>query len=220
MALDRSVILYRCRIDTMGTHLLGPGLIEGTPEKSNILSVVVGEKPEYKQPQKKEDEKILFRITLEPEQLVVGQKAQICARFYSTDSGIQLHTMTLPVISAFRLVSKFGPHYGKEEINRVMYEYVEWRYELFAKEPGNIFIPAFSADYAVPAPRRHSFFWGAQPTLKRAYSNSVRAVVDPLPPHPQAKRAMPDFIGSKAAAHASLQPSQAKIGEGILHNYV
>lgn len=208
---------YRCRIDTMGTHIFGPAVIGGTPEKSNILSVVVGEKPEYKQPQKKENEKALFRIALEPERLVVGQRAIIAARFYAADAGVQLHCMTLPAIPAFRLVSKFGPHYGKEEINRVMYEYVEWRYELFAKEPGSIFIPAFSADYEVPAARSYSFFWRTQVSMKRAYSNSVRVVVDPLPPHPHAKRAIPDFIGSKAAAHASLQPAQAKIGEGILY---
>lgn len=212
-----TVYTYRCRIDAMGTHILGPAVIEGAPEKSNILSVVVGEKPEYKQPQKKEDEKVLFRITLEPEQLVVGQKAIICARFYATDSRTQLRTMTLPAISAFRIPSKQGPFYGAEEINRVKYDFIEWRYEVFAKEPGSIFIPAFCADYQMPNARSSFFFWSAQPTLNRIYSNGVRAVIDPLPPHPHAKRAIPDFVGSRAAAHASLQPAQAKIGEGILY---
>lgn len=208
---------YRCRIDIMGTYVLGPAFIPGTPEKSKTLSIVVGEKPEYKESQKKEDEKILFRIFIDPEKLVVGQKALMRARFYAADGKTQLQAITLPAIPAFRIVSKQGPYYGSEEINRVKYDYIEWRYEIFAKDPGNIFVPAFCADYEMPNNRGYSFFWRMQPILKRAYSNSLRIAVDPLPPHPSGKSVVPDFVGSKAAAHASLQPAQAKLGDGILY---
>lgn len=206
---------YRCRIDTLGTHIIGPAIIDGTTDRSNILNIVVGEKPEYKQRSKKEDEKIFFRIRIQPEQLVVGQKAQIIARFYAVGTKIDLKNITLPALPSLRMVSQIGPEHGYEKINNILYDYVEWRYELFTKEPGAILIPAFCADYEISTEKKHSFFWRTQQDLKRVYSNSLRIQVDPLPEHAKVSNKKPDFIGRKAAVHATLQPVQAQIGEGI-----
>lgn len=205
---------YRCRIDNLGMHTVGPATISGTQEKSQIFSIQVLDQPKYVHQQKKENGSVLFRLSVKPESAVVGQKVIISARFYTTDSRMKLQNITMPNFSSFRVVDKVGPSYGKEKLDGKDYEYTEWCVELYANQPGNQVIPAFSADYEYPSPSRYSgFMWGYFAQTKRVYSNSIRIQVESVP-----TAAKPvDFIGTNVTVQASANPPQAKIGEGIIY---
>ncbi len=208
-----AVYTYKCRIDMLGTHAIGPATIPGTHESSQQIKIEVLEEPKYVRSHKKEDTTVLFRIFAQPELAVVGQKVKIITRFYTTDARMRLQNMTIPQMPAFKFIDKVGPTFGKETINGRAYEYTEWSIDLFAHEAGNHLVPAFCADYEYPSQSRFSMFsWGHFAQTKRVYSNSIRISVDPLP-----KGVRIDFVGTKATARASVNQSSAKVGEGILY---
>lgn len=208
-----AIYTYRCRIDQIGNHVLGPAVIPGTREKSLPLSFVVTDEPQYTKQPKKESTSTFFRITANLDRVVVGQKIKINAKFYTNDTRIQLQNMIIPNLSAFRVVEKRGPAYGQEKINGMRYEYTEWEIELYAQEPGEQCIPAFSAEYEYPSQSKYALFsWGHFGQTKRVYSNSLRIAVETLPGTQTV-----DFIGSHASYHAVLSQPQAKFGEGAVY---
>lgn len=93
-----------------------------------------------------------------------------------------------------------------------------YTWDVYPTQEGNVVIPALGADYS-NVPDRDDFF-GAfasllnrATALKRLYSNALTLQVNSLPTHAKDAQA----IGTFSSLHASMNPSVAKIGQGMTY---
>lgn len=175
---------FGARADKIGEFTIGPAHAEinGTKEKSDSVTLkVVAEKDSSK----KNVNEVLFRLSSSKKKIMVGEQVTGSIRFYSCNSEITPDQFIQSDLSAFALSPMTEPSYGKEMIDGIEYSYLEITWQMSAKKPGSITIPAWCAHYSLPmlqdafGPFR--FMQSLQRQQKRIYSNALTIDVAPLP---------------------------------------
>lgn len=210
--------LFEVRIDTPGTYTIGPAIFDDSQIGSNSVSVVVGKEEQLKEGNVKEQgSSVLLRLSADKEQVTVGERVRCCLRFYATDSSVSLLQLIEQEAQDFYCKKAHGPYRGKECLNGIDYDYIEWQRDVFPKKAGNCVIPAYGANYEKEVERDH--FWGGlgrfignHSETKRVYSNAISLKVDELPSSDKPIQA----IGNFSSLIVSAQPPLAKQGEGIV----
>lgn len=215
---------YQVRADNLGTYHVGPARVvhEKRELLSNVISITVDkDMPTHAQQKNKKtvhaEQKVLLRLIVDNERVVVGQKIKAALRFYYQDSGISLSTIGQPDLVDFDVKQANKPTGGSEDINGSHYKFAEWQWELYPKKSGDLTIPAYSADYELPAHDNRMFgnvfmFLNMHTERKRVYSNAIKIVVDPLP-----QSATPvEAVGVFESIIAHVSPPVAKKGEGMV----
>lgn len=211
---------YQVRIDTPGTYTLGPaqfnepqGIIESQP-----ITVTVAQEQKTSEPKKQTSNKSLpsfLRLTCDKDKVVEGEKINCTLTFYTADPNVSMQALNDPEqtnAQIFTIKSKQGPVTGNQIINGVDHRLAQWQWHLYPNKPGSYTIPAYAADYITQTSNHmFSMFFGRN-EAKRIYSNTVRITVDPLPPHQEAIA----YIGTINDFSAHVNPSTAKVGEGIV----
>lgn len=210
---------YQVRIDQPGTFILGPAeFTDGQQSiQSNQLHVTVTQDQaaqESHQKNKKDDHTFL-RLHCNKKNAVVDEKVKCSLRFYNADrSQLQhIHEPDQNECNNYRIQNKTGPFAGTQMIEGVLYNYVEWKWQLYPKKEGVCLIPAYSADY-IPASSQQNFFFGfmQMSRTKRTYSNTIALKIAAMPAHNEKI----DAVGTFTQLHASINPSTAKISEGMV----
>ena len=217
---------YQVRADNLGTYHVGPARVVHERQEllSNVATIVVGKDIPAPTQQKNKNsthaaaqQPVLLRLMVDNERVVVGQKIKASLRFYYQDSGITLSTIGQPDFVDFEVKQASKPVGGSQNINGNNYKFAEWQWELYPKKSGDLTIPAYSADYELPAHDNRMFgnifmFLNMHTERKRVYSNAVKLVVDPLP-----QSAMPvKAVGVFESITAHISPPVAKKGEGMV----
>jgi hypothetical protein len=175
---------FGARADKIGEFTIGPAQAEvgGNKEKSDCVTLkVVAEK----EASKKNVNEVLFRLASSKKKIMVGEQVTGSIRFYSCNNEITPDQFIQSDLSAFGLSPMTEPSYGKETIDGVEYSYLEITWQMSAKKPGSITIPAWCAHYSMPmlqdafGPFR--FMQSLQRQQKRIYSNALTVDVAPLP---------------------------------------
>jgi hypothetical protein len=216
---------YQVRIDALGSYLIGPAIVTHQQQElvSNQLTIsVVKDLGVNAQTQNKTNQapqhKAFLRLMIDEETVVVGQKMNCSIRFYYQDPSLTLHNIGVAEFAGFdkKEVSKLET--GTAEIDGVEYRYAQWRWEMYPTKPGEFIIPAYNAEYDVPAKdNNHMFgglfmFMGNRVERKRVYSNAVTVKVLPLPHCDKTVHA----VGSFERISAEIKPGIAKEGEGMV----
>ena len=211
---------YRIRIDTPGTYTLGPAQFnepQGTVESQPITVTVAQEQKtsEVKKQATNKSQPSFLRLTCDKEKVVEGEKINCTLTFYTPDQGVSIQALNEPEQTdpqLFTIKAKQGPITGNQMINGVEHRFAQWKWQLYPNRPGSYTIPAYAADYIVQTSNNmFSVFFGRNET-KRTYSNTLRITVDPLPSHKESI----SYIGAINDFSAKINPSTAKIGEGIV----
>lgn len=214
---------YYVVIETPGEYQIGPARLMHQKKElfSEPLSIHVGyENAEQAQSgdQKRSGThpKVLLRLSVDHDRVVVGQKIKATLRLYYQDSNLTLSHIGQPSIVGFDCDPISKPFGGATQLDKIQYRYVEWTYDLFPKESGELAIPAYSAEYELPKRDTRSFgsffmFMGARNDRKVIYSNPVKILVDPLMQSGQEINGVGHFEGF----NATITPAVAKEGEGM-----
>lgn len=213
---------YIVSFDKSGTYAVGPVEVEnnGTTYRSNVLSITVGAAPaqiaSLPDDESEINDKPLFaRLVANKKRAFVGEKITCALELYYAYDDLKLQKIIEPDFNNLTVASRKG-HFsrGIKIIDGVSYQCVEWQWELYPQKAGTITLPAFGIDYAKPVDQEQvfDFFWGPRYTPARAYSNALEFTIEPLPPHEKEIKA----IGKFSHFTASIKPSTATIGEGIV----
>ncbi len=213
---------YQVRIDKSGIYEIGPAIADynGNAMQSESLTVTVGDS-QVTGKQNKEvsqaSQKALLRLSVDSNDVVVGQKVSGTLRFYYNDSSLELKHIIQPDMIGFMVKNSRGPRIGKAQVNNSSYHYAEWEWDLYPTKAGELIIPAYGADFAIPSKRDHFFggfsiLLGSRTERKRVYSNAVKLHVDALPAYDGHVHA----IGKFERLRATIKPGVAKEGEGMV----
>lgn len=214
---------YRVYAEKEGTYTFGPARLQTSQQSlvSNTLQIkVLAEAPASTSKQKREVPKAFLRLTTDKKHVFVAEKVRCNLRFYYVHNKVQLRHIGEPEPTQceyFTIQKKQGPEAGQETIDGVEYDYKEWSWELYPKNPGSCLIPAYYADYNLPS-RRDDFFSLFSSVLngvseqKRVYSNGVSLNVKPLPGGKSDNQA----VGSFDSYTASIDSRALKQGEGAV----
>ncbi len=213
---------YQVRIDKSGTYEIGPAVADynGNAMQSELLTVAVGDSHvtgKQKKGASRASKKALLRLSVDSNDVVVGQKVSGRLRFYYNDSSLELKHISQPDMIGFMVKNSRGPRTGKAQVNNASYYYAEWGWDLYPTKAGELIIPAYSADFAIPSKRDHFFggfsiLLGSRTERKRVYSNAVKLHVDALPAYDGHVHA----IGKFERLRATIKPGVAKEGEGMV----
>jgi|GEM_PF-1881612 len=220
---------FGARADKIGEFTIGPAQAEvgGVKEKSDSVALkVVAEKENTK----KNVNEVLFRLASSKKKIMVGEQVTGSIRFYSCNNEITPDQFIQSDLSAFALSPMTEPAYGKETIDGVEYSYLEITWQMSAKKPGSITIPAWCAHYSLPmlqdafGPFR--FMQSLQRQQKRIYSNALTVDVAPLPSYDGTVHAVGTF--DDFAIHATSKVAKAGdanvvrldvVGDGTFEGY-
>ena len=206
---------YRVRIDSTGSHILGPVKItepSGTIESSPITITVSNTQKIDGQSRHTSEVKSFIRLTCDRHKLFVGEKAHCTLTFYTSDPYASLQELHDPdqCTTQFECSTKQGPVIGSRIIDGAQYRYAQWDWYLYPKKAGTQILPSYAIDYATQT-RKGLFSFFAQNQTKRIYSNTLSFAVSPIP-HDSA---LPfPFIGTVTEFSAKLEPNHAKVGTG------
>jgi hypothetical protein len=220
---------FGARADKIGEFTIGPAHAEisGNKETSDrVMIKVVAEKENTK----KNVNEVLFRLNASKKKIMVGEQVAGSIRFYSCNSEITPDQFIQSDLSAFALSPMTEPSYGKETIDGVEYSYLEISWQMSAKKPGSITIPAWCAHYSMPmlqdafGPFR--FMQSLQRQQKRIYSNALTIDVAPLPAYDGTVHAVGSF--DDFSIHATSKVAKAGdanvirldiVGDGTFEGY-
>lgn len=215
---------YQVRIDTLGTHLIGPAIVRHKNQEliSNQVEVTVVKDPGITAQVSKNNPvsqgKAFLRLMVDNDAVVVGQKMSCALRFYYQDTSLSLHAIGIPELTGFDTKELSNLESGTAEIDGVSYKYAQWRWDMYPTKPGEFIIPAYNADYDIPLKDNNhmlgGFFMlmGSRVDRRRVYSNAVTVNVSPLPQYDGHVHA----VGSFERISASIKPGIAKEGEGMV----
>jgi hypothetical protein len=213
---------YHVIIDQPGEYMIGPARLQHQKQEmmSEPLMITVGydnnSKATTHSKKKNNESSTMLRLSVDHDHVVVGQKIKAALRFYYQDSALTLSHIGQPVIAGFDCDPISKPLGGTTTIDKIHYRYAEWTYDLYPQKKGELIIPAYSAEYELPAKDRafggFFMFMGALSDRKVIYSNAVKISVDELPP----LKEMVDGIGYFESFNASILPAIAKEGEGMV----
>jgi len=214
---------YQMTMDQLGTFTIGPAKIMHQQKEllSNTVNITVGNDDvshaTHNQRSSQKELKAFLRLTVDNDDVVVGQKIHVTLRFYYQDSGLTLTDISQPDLSAFDIQGTGKPVGGTADVNGIAYRYAEWSWDMYPTKAGEIAIPAYSVDYEFPVQDnrlRTSFFMllNNRTERKRIYSNALMIVVHPLPYSSVPAQA----VGTFDDFTATLSPAIAKEGEGMI----
>jgi hypothetical protein len=212
---------YQVRIDTLGSYVLGPAVITHQQKElvSNELRVDVVKDVgiSHNSNNQAVEQKAFLRLMVDSESVVVGQKIGCTLRFYYQDQSLSLSNVGMPTLSGFEIQEIGKLEQGTAEVDGVEYHYAQWRWDMYPTKPGEFIIPAYNADYEIPAKDNHMFggffvFVNSRADRKRVYSNAVTIKVSSLPycNHPV------HAVGTFERFSAEIKPGMAKQGEGMV----
>lgn len=214
---------YRAYAEKEGTYSIGPARLQTQQQSlvSNTLKVKVITEPLASNiKNKREAPKAFLRLSSDKKHVFVGEKVRCFLRFYNLHNKVQLRHIGEPEPSQceyFTIQKKQGPETGTEVIDGIEYDFKEWSWELYPKNPGSCLIPAYYADYNLPS-RKDDFFSLFSSVLngvseqKRVYSNGVALQVKPLPTTQVTNQA----VGTFESYTASIDTRALKQGEGAV----
>lgn len=175
---------FGARADKIGEYSIGPARAEvsGVKETSDAVTLkVVAEK----ESSRKNVNEVLFRLNVSKKKIMVGEQVTGSIRFYSCNNEITPDQFIQSDLSGFALSPMTEPSYGKEMIDDTEYSYLEITWQMSAKKPGSIIIPAWCAHYSMPMLQDNfgpfRFMQSLQRQQKRIYSNALTIDVTPLP---------------------------------------
>lgn len=213
---------YQVHINKIGSYVLGPATMTYQQQQlvSNEVRVDVVKDIGVTQPNNQNNAvttttKTFLRLMVDPESVVVGQKIGCILRFYYQDPSISLVSIGSPDLSGFDVKEHKPLEHGKAEVDGAEYQYAQWQWDMYATKPGEFLIPAYSADYEVPAKDNHlfgAFFMLSRADRKRVYSNAVTIKASPLPHSNVPVHA----VGQFERFSAEIKPGMAKEGEGMV----
>ena len=211
---------YRVRIDTPGNYTLGPAQIteNGSIIESRPITVTVGDsqKSSGTRAQKAAAMAPIMKLVCDKTNVYVGQKINAQLTFYTPDATTVLQTIIEPEINpGSGLVIKNKqpqPENGTEKINGTDYRFARWHLQITPTKAGNLVLPAYAAQYTSQAhgPMLAFFFHNDS---KRVSSNTVPLEVQSLPPSARP----PTLIGTINQIYAQINPSHARVGEGMVY---
>jgi len=220
---------FGARADKVGQYTIGPvhakvGTVE---EHSDTVALKVVTEQDVSQ---KTVNEVLLRLAISKKKVMVGEQITGSIRFYSCKDDITPDQFMQSDLSAFSLSPMSEPAYGKETIDGIEYSYLEIKWNMAAKKPGCITIPAWCAHYSMPlmqdtfGPFR--FMQGLQRQQKRIYSNAVTVDVAALPAYGAPVHGVGSF--NDFVIHATSQITKAGdanvirldvIGDGTFEGY-
>ena len=214
-------ITYQVHVDKPGNYRFGPAYIPGGTTRSGIVSVRVHAErvtDNHAKAIKNENGNALLRLDIDHDNVFVGQKINTRLRaYFPASENITIDQVISNDPEAIVTTEKRSPIKGTESINGTTYNFLEWRWEMYPKEPGSLVIPAYFIDYAKEIPQQQGFaslavFFGPRYERKRAYSNALTLQVKPLPDPQQPI----DAVGHFVSYRADIKPAVAKIYEGAV----
>ena len=217
--VSRITYIYGARIDKPGVYTFGPAIVHGIngPEESDPIEIEVAEQTVAQGQRRRsvqQEEAAIARLSVSSDKAVVGEKIYVTLRFYRLQPTVEFLAVAEPEQhkdQGYVIKNKKEPVTGREEIDGVIADYIEWVWELYPNKTGEIVIPAYRVDYTM-LPDRYDFFstlFGAR-VAKTIYSNAATIKIDPLPPY----QGRVDGIGHIKSINASLHPTVMREGEG------
>ena len=212
---------YHVMIDKKGEYKIGPAEITDKSERfrSRPLNLKVGETEIEKNGDKKRKttKKVLLQFFSDKTDVVIGQKVRCFLRFYYLDSEVvELDRIISPDIKDVHQTQKEGAYTGSKKANDTIYNYLEYRWDIYPKVVGEITLPASRADFTIRID--DGFFRGFASLFnlgvqkKYVYSNALTLQVDPLPPYDGVVDAVGDFSKFDSYVDRAL----ARQGDGIV----
>lgn len=185
VTVDR-VFNYTVRIDKPGKYTIGPAIvrIQGGNVESNVVTFTVGaEQIPHESQQVKNEYKLEVEAT--PTKMLFGEKLNVKIRAVLKNDS-QISSLEEPDLSAFWVYKLSGPVKKDSYKDNYSYYTLEWEYELFPKQAGQLLIPAITATVQVISDNNSAFFtFFKNYDVKKISSNAVTIYVEPLPAHAQ-----------------------------------
>lgn len=219
---------YSVIIDEPGIYRLGPVEVDdaGTVYRSPVIAVRVGEgfvedaAAAATKKRKESSKKALLQVSCDKHTVVVGEKFTCYVRFLFSRDNISLQQIQVPNFE-FIEEKKSGPTSGKQVLDGISYDYLEWTWEFIARDAGKKRITGFTADYIQQQQDDinhtnimsdfHRLFHGFA-DKKRINAPPISIIVHELPPFQQEVKAVGLFSRLDAFVDASI----AKEGDGLV----
>lgn len=217
--------IYRIVIEHPGNYNIGPAEIkeQDTDIVSPALIIRVGEQEmrdaRVVAAHKKHigAKKAILSVATDKENVVVGEQLRLFVRFLYRTKDISLQGIQVATkISGFFVGPQIGPFAGKQIVDSVEYDYLEYCLDLTTQEIGRQIIPVFSADFLQANeenfPGGLAAFFRGFAEKKRIYSSPLAINVNPLPEHSSPVR----LVGEFEALRAQVDNPIVREGEGVV----
>lgn len=214
---------YVGRIDKEGSYLIGPvrqeneGVVVTSPELT--IAAHQDMKMRNTSHKKKQDKVVVFaNFTVDHDKVVVGQALRCAVRFYYSDnSGVSGDAqLSLPTLPGFVVGEAKNTGRGRETMQGVSCQFIEWQWNMYPQEAGVRMIPALAVDFVVNVVSQRSLlrlmFQEVRQEVSRVHSNVVHLTVHSLPPHDTKVVGIGTFTDLKTVLH----PLGIKEGEAAL----
>lgn len=99
------------------------------------------------------DSKAYVKITVDKEKVFPGEAVIFTLRVYMTDDSVHIEGIQEPIFKDCTATPLEGPIMGHEEIDGVMYNYLEWKNSFYARNPGTLVIPAVVTQVSIESKR-------------------------------------------------------------------
>lgn len=215
-------VTYQAHVDKPGSYTFGPASVPNGTSQSDVVALKVNAERITHAAGAKEvaasKSNVLLRLSIDTDIAFVGQKINTVLRAYFPEGeDITIDQIVSNDPTTIDTTEKIGPKKGVENIAGQNYVSLEWQWEMYPKEAGELVVPAYFVDYAKALPVQQGFgslamFFGPRYERKRAYSNALSVQVRPLPKSPQPVAAVGNFVSYRA----HIKPSVAKKYEGMV----
>jgi hypothetical protein len=214
-------VSYQVRIDQPGTYTFGPAYMPDGASVSDKITMSIKAAPlDAGGIAKKNNsaEQVLLQMEVDRDTAYVGQRINTVLRAYFPEAAnITLDHVTSNDPATVETTAKDAPTRTMQTVNGVRYLVLEWQWQMYPKQAGQLIIPAYFVDYARALPMQHGFgglsmFFGPQYERQRTYSNALTIDVLPLP----ASDTPADAVGSFISYTAALAPATSKQYEGVV----
>lgn len=216
-------VTYQVYVEKPGSYTFGPATMpDSTSQSESVVLKINAERVTHAADVKKEADagksNVLLRLSVDTNTAVVGQKITTVLRAYFPEGeDISIDQIISNDPATIATTEKVGPKKGEENIAGKNYVSLEWEWEMYPKQAGELVVPAYFVDYAKALPVQQGFgslamFFGPRYERKRAYSNALSIQVRPLPESPRPVSA----VGSFVSYRAHIKPSVAKKYEGMV----
>jgi hypothetical protein len=200
--------VYSARIDRTGLYDIGPAqaTIAGKIYHTNKCEIEVGEQT------KTTGSRFMMQISLDEQELYVGQETTMRIRIYSATSAPEVEAIHIARVDGVSIGEFAHTDSGTEAQDGIKYRYKEFTAPFYAESAGKFLIPACSADIRDDQVRHGGFFFfsfSAIAPTKQVYSNTTSCTVKNLP-HTAKPYAL---IGDYTAVEASVEPSLIELGQ-------
>lgn len=211
--------LYTLTAKKSGTYDVGPASItfNGATVSSKPMKIVVVDEDHSSRDYQKVDS-VIMRLITNKTHVVVGESIQCSLQLLYSDDSIAIQDIQKPEWRGFTVKEPSEPIKRTEEIDGIIYQLVEWVWQLYPEKAGRVIIPAVMVNFREPVEEyentfaRFSFFFNQRYKNKRVYSNPLTVDIDPLP----AYEGIVQGVGQFSQFYTSLKPAVAKQGEGLV----